>query len=186
MRTCADCGRDTGRGGKWKRCRDCEVIALQVQAERRAKSRGRTRGSCAKRAVQERRAQALLRAQEREPGSGPLADTEWRRWALRAIETWEAFGSSPWTLQEWCDRFQQVDRQHDRFVTASNDYLGISVQATVGPRRYAYRFTPLAIDRLRLVAELLDRYLAAKKEPPCSSEPALHPDQSSSSNSRAS
>lgn len=186
MKTCEDCGQPTGRGGKWKRCHNCADAALAAQVARRAESRVRTATTQARNAVQERRRRKLRAVQEQAPGWGPLADTEWRRWALRAVETWETFGANPWTLKEWCDHFGQVDRQHVRFVAAMNDYLGIEVRVVLVPFPSTYQFTFNAIDRLRLVAELLDRYLAAKKEPPCSSEPALHPTESSSSNSRAS
>lgn len=124
-------------------------------------------------------------------GAGPLADPEWRRSALRAVETWERFGYREWTRSEWEGTFaptygDAAARMFERAL-ASWRTIGLAPDIrTAGEHVWVYQFSPSTIDRLRLVAELLDRYLAAKKEPPCSSEPALHPDQSSSSNSRAS
>lgn len=165
--TCQRCGGPRPQGPSRKVCPSC--------------SRGKS-------------AREVERQKSLETGAGPLSDCFWRKIALAAVETWERFGGQEWDAQEWTGAFAPTPgpsalRMFERYKVAwRNAGLAPDVRCVSGPvgGLWVYQFSPSTIDRLRLVAELLDRYLAAKKEPPCSSEPALHPDQSSSSNSRAS
>lgn len=146
MSGCLDCGkpRAVGSNATVLRCRRCYYKARKAGL---AGNRGGL-GRAGKNAARD--------------GAGPLARAEWRWAALRAIETWEHFGVDGWTAAEWCARFKVVLRQWERQKLGWSGLLGLDLTLELAgvdpPPRY--RFTADALDRLRLIRDLLDRYYA--------------------------
>lgn len=112
-------------------------------------------------------------AKEGKKRSGPLADPEWRRAALHAVEAWEAFGREHFTWAQWTGRFDPENgrlnalRQFERIKAAWRRLLGLELPAFVaGEGESSYQFTDDDVDRLLLIRDLLDRYLVWRTECP--------------------
>lgn len=170
------CTREAIEGRK--RCLPCTERKREGKRQKRAKQKGSYSDGRGRGAVSTGRnpEHALQQAREVD-GAGPLADSMWRRHALWAIETWVRFGTAGWTAPEWCEWARRTERHHQRTLVAWEACLGLRVErppiGCLGSDPPRYTFTPEAVDRLRLIDDLLTRFLEwlppLEKDPPCES-----------------